>query len=508
MRPEPGSDDDDSGHKKPAADNGKSTTTTASTAARQAATAPFSFNTAATPTQHTGEHTPSTNIRSTSHSHSTLPSPPTTNLTTPHAGPIITTSRTPYASINTTHHPHHHPDYTTFNPTYNPPDAYQLVSRLGRGKYSEVFLAVQRPQPGSGGGRGRTVVVKVLKPVRKMKIKREIHVLQAMAGCGGCVKLLDVVRDPVSKYVSLVFEYVEAMDWKDRFQSLTEPQCQHILYQLLTTLHYAHSHGIMHRDIKPHNLLIHPRTLTARLIDWGLADYYQPGTAYNVRVCSRYFKAPELLLGYGWYDYGVDMWSVGCVMAGMLYGRHPFFHGRDNNDQLVRIVAVTGTDELYRYTTKHQLAIPDDIQHKLNAARQLQPAHRGWEALAGGGGGGGGGGGRGLRSSVALDLLGRLLLIDHQQRATVDEALAHPYFAHLHGKPLSMVVGAAGVAEEAADDMVDVEEEEDEEEAVEEAGEDDESLSAMSESEAAGSNDVGSVARTAAPQATGGIASR
>jgi len=373
-----------------------------------------------------------------------------------------------YSDVNSLFFPPSHSDYASSQPQYNSSEPYQLLCRLGRGKYSEVFLAVHTAQRVQ-----RKVVIKVLKPVRKLKIKREIHVLRAMGECAGSVRLLDVVRDPVSKYVSLVFEHVETIEWKERFQQLTEPQCQYILHQLLSTLQHAHSHGIMHRDIKPHNLLIHPRTLQAKLIDWGLADYYHAHTPYNVRVCSRYFKAPELLLGHQWYDYGVDMWSVGCVMAGMLYGRHPFFHGRDNNDQLVRIVAVTGTDELYRYTTKYHIAIPDDIQHKLNANRQLQAAHKGWEGL-------GGAAGRALRSSAALDLLSGLLRIDHQQRLTVDEALAHPYFAHLQGKP-ALVAQSAEAAEE-IDDMLDMDEDEDN---GEKAGDDtdDEEQCAMDDSD-------------------------
>ena len=398
--------------------------------------APFHLNTADTPTQ-PSDDTGTPSVSSHSASHSSLPSP---------VPPTRTVSRV-YSDVNTSTFPPSHSDYASFQPVYSSSDAYQLLSRLGRGKYSEVFLAVhtsaQRVQ--------RRVVIKVLKPVRRLKIKREVHVLREMAGCDGCVQLLDVVRDPVSKYVSLVFEQVEAMEWKERFQQLSEPQCQSILHQLLCTLQYAHSHGVMHRDIKPHNLLIHPVTLRCKLIDWGLADYYHAGTAYNVRVCSRYFKAPELLLNHTYYDYGVDMWSVGCVMAGMLFGRHPFFHGRDNNDQLIRIVHVTGTDELYRYTTKHHIAVPDDIQHKLNANRQLQAAHRGWEAL-------GGAQGRALRGGVALDLLSGLLRIDHTQRLTVDEALAHPYFAHLPGKP-ALPAQPAEQAEE-ADDMLDVDEDE------------------------------------------------
>lgn len=54
-----------------------------------------------------------------------------------------------------------------------------------------------------------------------------------------------------------------------------------------------------------------------RLIDWGLAEFYHPGTDYHIRVGSRYYKAPELLVGYKQYDYSLDMWSVGCMFASM-----------------------------------------------------------------------------------------------------------------------------------------------------------------------------------------------
>jgi casein kinase II subunit alpha len=98
----------------------------------------------------------------------------------------------------------------------------------------------------------------------------------------------------------------------------------------------------MHRDVKPHNVMIdhekkqvpvqagdNGRTLwrstnfQLRLIDWGLAEFYHPGTEYNVRVASRYFKGPELLVDFQEYDYSLDMWSLGCMFASMVssYGR-------------------------------------------------------------------------------------------------------------------------------------------------------------------------------------------
>ncbi len=93
----------------------------------------------------------------------------------------------------------------------------------------------------------------------------------------------------------------------------------------------------MHRDVKPHNVMIDhehrkvtvvslPRYahtyahLQLRLIDWGLAEFYHPKTEYNVRVASRYFKGPELLVDFQEYDYSLDMWSLGCMFASMVCG--------------------------------------------------------------------------------------------------------------------------------------------------------------------------------------------
>lgn len=86
-----------------------------------------------------------------------------------------------------------------------------------------------------------------------------------------------------------------------------------------------------------------------KIVDWGLADFYTPSKRFNCRVASRYFKSPELLLGNNYYDYSLDIWSTGCLLAGIVFQKEPFFKGTDNEDQLIKIAKVLGADEIHKY---------------------------------------------------------------------------------------------------------------------------------------------------------------
>jgi len=118
------------------------------------------------------------------------------------------------------------------------------------------------------------------------------------------------------------------------------------IFKILEALDYSHFHGIMHRDVKPLNIVINHEKKELRLIDWGLADFYVPEKEYNVRVASRYYKGPELLVDDKLYHYSLDIWSLGCTMAGMIFKMDTFFKGSDNYDQLIRIMRVLGEDSL------------------------------------------------------------------------------------------------------------------------------------------------------------------
>jgi casein kinase II subunit alpha len=190
-------------------------------------------------------------------------------------------------------------------------DDYEIIRKLGRGKYSEVY-------EGINVNNDEKVVIKILKPVKKKKIKREIKILQNLKDGPNIVKLLDVVRDPSSKTPCLVFEWIDNTDFKILFPKFTDFDIRFYIFEVLKALDYCHSMGIMHRDVKPHNIIIDHKKRELRLIDWGLAEFYLPSQEYNVRVASRYFKGPELLVDNLLYDYSLDIWSLGCMFAGMV----------------------------------------------------------------------------------------------------------------------------------------------------------------------------------------------
>ena len=205
--------------------------------------------------------------------------------------------------------------------------------------------------------------IKVLKGSKETKIKREIKILQNLRGGTNIVELLDVVRTSPSSNSSLILEYVNNTDFKILYLTLSDYDIRYYLFELLKALDYCHSHGIMHRDVNPENVMIDVKKQKLRLIGWGLAEFYHPGKEYNVRL-GRTIKGPELILDLQEYDYSLDMWHVGCMFAGIIFRKVPFFHAYDTYDQLCKIAKVLGTEKLFHYIDSYGLDLDphyDDI---------------------------------------------------------------------------------------------------------------------------------------------------
>ncbi|KAL0431504.1 UNVERIFIED_CONTAM: Casein kinase II subunit alpha-4, chloroplastic [Sesamum radiatum] len=278
-------------------------------------------------------------------------------------------------------------DYESLTVQWGEQDDYEVVRKVGRGKYSEVFEGIHTTT-------NEKCIIKILKPVKKKKIKREIKILQNLCGAPNIVKLLDIVRDQQSKTPSLIFEHVNNTDFKVLYPTLSDFDIRYYIYELLKALDYCHSQGIMHRDVKPHNVMIDHEQRKLRLIDWGLAEFYHPGQEYNVRVASRYFKGPELLVDLQDYDYSLDLWSLGCMFAGM----------------------VLGTDELNAYLNKYHLELDPHL-----AALVGRHSRKPWTKFINADN-------QHLAVPEAIDFVDKLLRYDHQERPTAKEAMAHPYF--------------------------------------------------------------------------------
>ncbi len=185
----------------------------------------------------------------------------------------------------------------------------------------------------------------------------------------------------------------------------------------------------MHRDIKPHNLLYDIRKQTMKIIDWGLAEFYRPGEEYNVRVSARFYKAPELLLANTHYDYSLDMWSLGCIFAALVFQQETFFQGKDETDQLLSIAKVVGTDEIYDYVGSCGLKIRAALYEQLGKyshlfARRDRRAKKPWQKFRTACN-------ETYATDEALSLLTQLLVVDHTKRLTAKDAMAHPYFAEI-----------------------------------------------------------------------------
>ncbi|KAF9578988.1 Casein kinase II subunit alpha [Lunasporangiospora selenospora] len=341
-----------------------------------------------------------------------------------------------------------HWDYESLQVQWGGQERYEIIRKVGRGKYSEVFEGVDIVEHDK-------CVIKVLKPIKKKKIKREIKILLNLRNGTNIIELWDIVRDPQmefdllsiksssfehldiswafldmqaqisrlydckrnkSKTPSLIFECVENDDFRTLYPKLTDHDVRYYILQLLKALEFSHSRGIMHRDVKPHNIMIDHQKRKLRLIDWGLAEFYHPGTSYNVRVASRYWKGPELLVDLQDYDYSLDMWSVGAMFAAMIFMKEPFFRGQDNSDQLFQIVRVLGSEDFFKWLAKYNLKL-DHQSRPFNEDMRRIP----WTKFVTQAN-------QHLVNDESIDLLDKLLRYDHHERLTATEAIAHPYF--------------------------------------------------------------------------------
>ncbi|KAK7828680.1 casein kinase ii subunit alpha [Quercus suber] len=133
-----------------------------------------------------------------------------------------------YADINV-HRPRDYWDYESLSVQWGEQDDYEVVRKIGRGKYSEVFEGINVTN-------NEKCVIKILKPVKKKKIKREIKILQNLCGGPNIVKLLDIVRDQHSKTPSLIFECVNSTDFKVLYPTLTDYDIRYYIYELLKVL--------------------------------------------------------------------------------------------------------------------------------------------------------------------------------------------------------------------------------------------------------------------------------
>ncbi|XP_022964447.1 shaggy-related protein kinase theta-like [Cucurbita moschata] len=223
--------------------------------------------------------------------------------------------------------------------------------------------------------------------------------------------------DKEELYLNLVLEYISETVYKvskhysRMHRSMPIIYVQLYTYQICRALNYLHHVvGVCHRDIKPQNLLVNPHTHQLKICDFGSAKMLMPGEPNISYICSRYYRAPELIFGATEYTNAIDMWSVGCVMAELLLGQ-PLFPGESGVDQLVEIIKILGTP------TREEIKCmnPNYTEFKFPQIK-AHPWHKIFHMRM---------------PAEAIDLVSRLLQYSPNLRFTALEACAHPFFDDL-----------------------------------------------------------------------------
>lgn len=187
-------------------------------------------------------------------------------------------------------------------------------------------------------------------------------------------------------------------------------------FQMARAMGFMHSQGVLHRDIKPQNILIDTSTNRVYICDFGSAKKFN-GEEQNVAyICSRYYRAPELIFGNMDYDASIDIWSLGCLIAEMVIGK-PLFQGESTVDQLLQIIKVLGTPD------------SDQLSHlnKNNTLNYQFPVVKPYainKIFAG-------------KPKELIHLLQKIFVYEPHKRMNALEIMAHPFFDDLRNSDLA-----------------------------------------------------------------------
>lgn len=220
-------------------------------------------------------------------------------------------------------------------------DSYQRIEKIGEGTYGIVYKAINR----------KTNSIVALKKIRlenedegiPATTIREISLLKTLKH-PTIINLIDVIYSEKKLY--LVFEYLETdlRSFIDTQEDIPEALVLRMALQLFTALCFCHTRGILHRDVKPQNILV-DKDLNIKLADFGLGRAINvPLRTYTHDIVTLWYRPPEILLGSKYYSGSVDVWSAGCIIAELILSK-PLFPGDSEIDQLYKIFRVRGTPD-------------------------------------------------------------------------------------------------------------------------------------------------------------------
>eukprot|EP01104_Vermistella_antarctica_P002777 TRINITY_DN12996_c0_g1_i1.p1 TRINITY_DN12996_c0_g1~~TRINITY_DN12996_c0_g1_i1.p1 ORF type:complete len:304 (-),score=61.24 TRINITY_DN12996_c0_g1_i1:172-1083(-) len=286
---------------------------------------------------------------------------------------------------------------------------YKKLEKIGEGTYGVVYKAKDIST-------GATIALKKIRletedeGVPSTAI-REISLLKELSRHKNVVSLLDVVHCNQKLY--LVFEFV-AQDLKRYMDScdgaLHPTLVKSYVYQLVNGIAFCHSHRVLHRDLKPQNLLI-DREGALKLADFGLARAFGiPVRTYTHEVVTLWYRAPEILLGHNLYSTPVDIWSIGCIFA-ELVNKSPLFPGDSEIDELFKIFELLGTptEENWPGVTEFPDYKPTFPRFKARDLSTVVPT----------------------LDEQGQDLMSQMLTYVPGKRISAKQALKHPYFDSL-----------------------------------------------------------------------------